>query len=126
MTTFLALILSREHPEASTALSVVAVVMSHGPEYRVNEVPEGTPVFPAPGHAPDEVVAGGVGVVDDELEVEVDDEVDDRVVDDEDDEVDDAVGADELEDAVEEEEVVLVLARVCRDGGLGFRHQPPP
>jgi hypothetical protein len=112
-----------EHPEASTALRVVAVVISHGPEYRVSEVPEGTPVFPAPGHAPDEVLGGGVGAVDDELElvVEDEDEVADGVVDDE---LDDAVEGDELEDEVDEEEVVLV--RVCHRVGLGFRHQPPP
>jgi hypothetical protein len=110
-----------EHPLASTALSVVAAVTLHEPEYRVSEVPVGTPVFPAPGHAPDEVVAGGVvGALDDVLGLD-DDVVVRGVVDEE----LDGVELDELEDGCDvDAEVVLV--RACHHGGLGLCHHPPP
>ena len=124
MVTVLARILSMEHPLASTALSVVADVMSHDPEYRVSEVPAGIPVFPDPGHAPDEIVeGGGVGALVDVLdELGVVDDVDEvvRVL------VEEELACaelDELEDAVEDEEV---LVRACHHGGLGLRHHPPP
>ena len=98
--------------------------MSHDPEYRVSEVPAGTPVFPDPGHAPDEIVeGGGVGALGDVLdELDVVDDVDEvvRVLVEE-----ELAGAElaELEDVVDDDDV---LVRPCHHVGLGFRHHPPP
>jgi hypothetical protein len=98
--------------EASTALSVVADLISHGPEYLVNAVPARTPVFPGPGHAPDDVVP------DDVVGAAADEDVDDV-------EVDELLGAEVAvagADAFDELDVELLV--LDRHDGLGCLHHP--
>ena len=61
MTTFGAMMRMALQSDASTALSVVVVVIVHGPVYFVSVVPAGTPVFVASGHPVDEGGGGGGG-----------------------------------------------------------------
>jgi hypothetical protein len=98
--------------EASTALSVVADLISHGPEYLVNAVPARTPVFPGPGHAPDDVV------LDDVVGAAANEDVDDV-------EVDELLGAEVAvagADAFDELDVELLV--LDRHDGLGCLHHP--
>jgi hypothetical protein len=121
ITTFLARMSNDEHPEASTAFSVVATVIAQGPLYFVRVVPAGTPVFPGPGHAPPDVVPGDVGAT-----AEVDVVV--REVD-ELDELDELLGTDVAVAGTEplELDVVEVEVRVVErhHGGLRLHHPLP-